>query len=127
MLFQYDRSGSFMDFREVSKRFLLPAGRYCVIPSTFKEDQPGDFLLRVLESREWASLQTEKATVAQPKEAGAQEGDVVEVEEETITVTLTRKRLKGVKDLKQLYNWDLGELSEEELLLQMFAQLQMDK
>jgi len=100
-----------MDFREVSKRMMLPAGRYCIIPSTFEEDQEGEFLLRVLQSREWASLKTEKTT---------NDGDSVEVEEEVITITLTRKRIKGVQSLEQLYDWDLGGMSEKEILTLMF-------
>ncbi|KAM9316870.1 uncharacterized protein PAF06_007965 [Gastrophryne carolinensis] len=37
----------FRNFREVSKRFLLPAGNYAIIPTTFFPNEEGDFFLRV--------------------------------------------------------------------------------
>ena len=41
--------------REVSKRILLPQGRYCVIPCTFERGEEGEFLLRVFVERSWGS------------------------------------------------------------------------
>ena len=41
------RSKAFINLREVSVRFRLPPGTYCVIPSTFAADEPGEFILRV--------------------------------------------------------------------------------
>lgn len=41
------RTDSFINLREISKRMLLPQGRYCIIPSTFRRGEEGDFLLRV--------------------------------------------------------------------------------
>lgn len=39
----------------MSKRLLLPQGRYCIIPSTFRQGEEGDFLLRVFVERRWGS------------------------------------------------------------------------
>jgi len=50
-----DRTDTFINLREVSKRLLLPQGRYCVIPSTFERGETGDFLLRVFVERAWGS------------------------------------------------------------------------
>ncbi|XP_077283023.1 calpain A isoform X3 [Arctopsyche grandis] len=41
------RSPSFINLREVSCRFKLPPGTYCIIPSTFDANEEGEFLLRV--------------------------------------------------------------------------------
>ena len=49
------RSGAFTNYREVSLRLLLPAGRYCLIPSTYKENLEGQFILRVLQERDWTT------------------------------------------------------------------------
>ena len=47
---QLDRigtSGSYINSREVTKRFRVEPGNYLVIPSTFGEDKDCDFMLRV--------------------------------------------------------------------------------
>lgn len=41
------RSHTFVNTREISGRYKLPVGRYCVVPSTFEPNQEGDFLLRI--------------------------------------------------------------------------------
>lgn len=41
------RSPSFINLREVSCRFKLPPGTYCIVPSTFDPNEEGEFLLRI--------------------------------------------------------------------------------
>ncbi|PNF15199.1 Calpain-B [Cryptotermes secundus] len=41
------RSQSFINLREVSCRFKLPPGVYCIVPSTFEPNEEGEFILRV--------------------------------------------------------------------------------
>ncbi|XP_026279609.1 calpain-A isoform X4 [Frankliniella occidentalis] len=41
------RSPSFINLREVSCRFKLPPGSYCIVPSTFEPNEQGEFILRV--------------------------------------------------------------------------------
>lgn len=42
------RSRAFLNAGEVCTRLVLPAGRYCIIPSTFRPALETSFLLRVL-------------------------------------------------------------------------------
>ncbi|XP_063995554.1 calpain-A-like isoform X2 [Diachasmimorpha longicaudata] len=41
------RSPSFINLREVSCRFKLPPGTYCIVPSTYDPNEEGEFLMRV--------------------------------------------------------------------------------
>lgn len=41
------RSPSYINLREVSCRFKLPPGTYCIVPSTYDPNEEGEFLLRV--------------------------------------------------------------------------------
>ncbi|KOC67354.1 Calpain-A [Habropoda laboriosa] len=49
--FRYNRSvartPAFINLREVTCRFKLPPGVYCIIPSTFDPNEEGEFLLRI--------------------------------------------------------------------------------
>ena len=54
-ILQIDRTDTFVNLREVSKRILLPEGRYCIIPCTFKQGEESNFLLRVFVEKQWGS------------------------------------------------------------------------
>ena len=45
-------SGSYINRREVTKRFRLPPGDYIIIPSTYDSDKAGKFLLRIFTEKQ---------------------------------------------------------------------------
>uniref|UniRef100_A0A646QE62 CalpainB n=1 Tax=Hemiscolopendra marginata TaxID=943146 RepID=A0A646QE62_9MYRI len=45
------RSPSFINLREVTTRFKLNPGTYCIIPSTFEPNEEGEFVLRVFSEK----------------------------------------------------------------------------
>ena len=45
----------YYNLREVSKRFDLPVGKFCVIPSTYNSGEVGEFLIRVFVEKSWGS------------------------------------------------------------------------
>ena len=45
-------SGSYINRREVTKRFRVPPGAYIIIPSTYDNDKPGKFLLRMFTEKQ---------------------------------------------------------------------------
>ncbi|CAH1283118.1 unnamed protein product [Diabrotica balteata] len=46
------RSPSFVNLREVSCRFKLPPGTYCIVPSTFDPNEEGEFILRIFTEKQ---------------------------------------------------------------------------
>ncbi|CAF1244333.1 unnamed protein product [Adineta steineri] len=56
-------SGSYINRREVTKRFRVPPGSYIIIPSTFDCDKAGKFLLRMFTEK-----QADQAELDQDKE-----------------------------------------------------------
>ncbi len=69
-----DRTDTFINLREVSKRLLLPQGRYCVVPSTFEYGEEGDFMLRLFIEKRWGSSEHGGAQqVTDAMDGGAQQ------------------------------------------------------
>lgn len=64
------RSPTFTNTREISGRFKLPAGTYCIVPSTFNPDEVGDFLLRIfsMKNSKGLTVDEESGMIEQPRQ-----------------------------------------------------------
>jgi len=63
--FKYNASvakTAFTNMREVCSRFKLPPGNYVIIPSTFKANQEGDFILRIFSEKAIQSSELDEKT-----------------------------------------------------------------
>ncbi|XP_038073620.1 calpain-B-like [Patiria miniata] len=56
------RSDSFLNTREMTGRFKLPRGRYCIIPSTFEPNKEGEFLIRIFTIKTSSSTTADEQT-----------------------------------------------------------------
>lgn len=48
-----EKTDQYINLREVSKRMMLPPGRYVIIPTTFSRGEEGQFLVRLFLEKYW--------------------------------------------------------------------------
>ena len=59
-----EKTDQYINLREVSKRMMLPPGRYVVMPTTFNRGEEGQFLVRLFLEKYWGqSSQGTRQTV----------------------------------------------------------------
>ena len=51
------KTDQYINLREISKRFLLPPGDYCVVPTAFSPGEEGQFLVRIFVEKYWGRSQ----------------------------------------------------------------------
>ncbi|XP_078393864.1 calpain-3-like, partial [Cetorhinus maximus] len=57
-------SGSYINSRSVARRLHLPPGEYVIVPTTFKRNREGEFLLRIFAKRNNMSRENSTTTMA---------------------------------------------------------------
>jgi len=71
----FARSENFVNAREVTGRFSLPPGEYCIMPSTFKNLEEGDFIMRMFSEKphDSSSMDTQTTIEFRPQKASVEE------------------------------------------------------
>ncbi|XP_031330436.1 calpain-A-like isoform X3 [Photinus pyralis] len=119
------RSPSFINLREVTCRFRLPPGTYCIVPSTYEPNEEGEFLLRVFSEKknnmemfdDPVAIKAPVATVASATpEKQAQDEKVDEVRQYFIQLAgddmeIDWEELKDVLDFATRKEMQLGKVS----------------
>lgn len=69
----FARSENFVNAREVTGRFSLPPGEYAILPSTFKNNEEGDFIFRMFSEKAHGSscMDTQTQIEYKPKKVSA--------------------------------------------------------
>ncbi|XP_047468422.1 calpain-A-like isoform X1 [Penaeus chinensis] len=90
------RSPSFINMREVSCRFKLPPGTYCIVPSTFEPNEEGEFILRVFsEKANEMEENDEEVGLGQVDEREAEERDEEVQPEDEIQAAEADERIRS--------------------------------
>ncbi|KAI1295389.1 Calpain-A [Halotydeus destructor] len=71
------RSPTFVNLREVTARFRLAQGQYCIIPSTYDPNEEGEFILRIFSEKPPQDVEENDDEISAVEPEDLPEGDVM--------------------------------------------------
>ncbi|XP_073995045.1 calpain-A-like isoform X2 [Rhodnius prolixus] len=103
---------NFINSREISDRYQLSPGEYCIVPSTYYPNEEGEFLLRVF-TKEEVNMEEygEELEITKPAQSRVEEPKIVKKREIKFS-TMTNAKFANGKEI----DWvELKEILDEEI------------
>ena len=92
------RTSPYINLREVSLRLDLLPGLFCIVPTTFRPGEEGDFLVRVFVERDWVTRSedvVEEEDFEEIEEEEEEDGEQRQEWEERTTIDIPIQRVEA--------------------------------